>query len=56
MMKIFPYKDVEAKDAEGGSNKLSVRLLITEEIGAENFAMRLFEMEAGGNSPLHSHN
>lgn len=56
MMKIIPYKDVEAKDAEGGSNKLSLRLLITEEIGAENFAMRLFEMEAGGNSPLHSHN
>ena len=56
MMKIFPYTDVEAKDAEGGSNKLSVRWLITEEIGAENFAMRLFEMEAGGNSPLHSHN
>jgi quercetin dioxygenase-like cupin family protein len=24
-------------------------------MGAENFAMRLFEMEPGGYSPLHSH-
>ena len=54
-MKIFPYTDVEAKDAEGGSSKLKVRWLITKETGAENFAMRLFEMEAGGNSPFHSH-
>ena len=55
-MKVFPYTDVKAKDAEGGSKKLAVRWLITKEMGAENFAMRLFEMQAGGNSPLHSHN
>ena len=55
-MNIFHYTNVEAKDAKGGSTKLSVRWLITKETGAENFAMRLFEMEAGGNSPLHSHN
>lgn len=55
-MNIFHYTNVEAKDAQGGSNKLSVRWLITKETGAENFAMRLFEMEAGGNSPLHNHN
>jgi len=54
-MKIFPYTDVEAKDAECGSRKLNVRWLITKETGAKNFAMRLFEMEAGGHSPLHSH-
>lgn len=55
-MNIFHYTNVEAKDAQGGSNKLSVRWLITKETGAENFARRLFEMEAGGNSPLHNHN
>ena len=54
-LKIFHYTDVEAKDAEGGSSKLKIRWLITKETGAENFAMRLFEMEAGGHSPLHSH-
>jgi quercetin dioxygenase-like cupin family protein len=55
-MKTFHYTDVEAKDAGEGTSKLTVRWLISKEIGAENFAMRLFEMDAGGFSPLHSHN
>jgi len=54
-MKIFHYRDVEAKDAGEGTLELSVRWLITKEMGAENFAMRLFEMEPGGSSPLHIH-
>ena len=55
-LKILHHTDIEAKDAEGGSRKLKVRWLITKETGAKNFAMRLFEMDAGGNSPLHTHN
>jgi len=54
-MKIFHYQDVEAKEAEENASKLRVRWLITKETGAENFAMRLFEMETGGYSPFHSH-
>jgi len=54
-MKFFHYRDVEAKDAGEGTSKLNVRWLITKEMGAENFAMRLFEMEPGGSSPLHRH-
>ena len=54
-MKIFDYRDVEAEKAEEGASKLKVRWLITKEIGAENFAMRLFEMEPGGYSPYHQH-
>jgi len=54
-MKVFPYRDVEAKEAGEGSSKLTVRWLITKDIGAPNFAMRLFEMKPGGHSPLHSH-
>ena len=54
-MKILHYRDVEAKNAEEDSSKLRVRWLITTEMGAANFAMRLFEMEAGGHSPFHSH-
>jgi len=54
-MKIFHCQDVEAKDAEEDASKLRVRWLITKEVGAENFAMRLFEMETGGYSPFHSH-
>ncbi|MCJ7614712.1 hypothetical protein MUO71_08140 [Candidatus Bathyarchaeota archaeon] len=55
-MNIFNYTDVEAQYAEEGSTKLKVKWLITKETGAKNFAMRLFEMDAGGQSPLHSHN
>ncbi len=54
-MKIFHYRDVKAKHAEEGASKLRVRWLITKEMGAENFAMRLFEMEPRGYSPFHSH-
>jgi quercetin dioxygenase-like cupin family protein len=54
-MKVFPYQNVEAKNADEGASKLKVRWLITKEMGAPNFAMRLFEMEPKGNSPLHSH-
>ena len=54
-MKVIPYKDIEAKEADEGASKLKVRWLITKETGAPNFAMRLFEMEPGGFSPLHSH-
>jgi len=54
-MKIFHYQSVEAKNAEEGASKLKVRWLITKEMGAPNFAMRLFEMEPKGHSPFHSH-
>jgi quercetin dioxygenase-like cupin family protein len=54
-MKIFHYQDVKAKDVEEGASKSKVRWLITKEMGAENFAMRLFEIEPGGYSPFHSH-
>jgi quercetin dioxygenase-like cupin family protein len=54
-MKLFQYEDVVAEDAESGAEKLRVRWLITKKIGAENFAMRLFEMDPDGYSPFHDH-
>jgi len=54
-MRIFNYREVRAERAEEGSSKLTVRWLITKNNGAENFAMRLFEMEPGGYSPFHKH-
>ena len=54
-MKVFRYQSVEAKNADEGASKLKVRWLITKEMGAPNFAMRLFEMEPKGHSPFHSH-
>lgn len=54
-MKIIPYNGVEAKDAGEGTSKVTIRWLITKNIGAERFAMRYFEIEPGGYSPLHTH-
>jgi quercetin dioxygenase-like cupin family protein len=54
-MKVFQYKGIKAKDADEGASRLKVRWLITKETGAENFAMRLFEMKPKGYSPFHSH-
>ena len=55
-MKILNYKDmapsaVETEGAEG----VTIRWLIAKEDGAPNFAMRLFEIEPGGHTPLHTH-
>jgi len=54
-VKIFNYTGIEAKKAESCSSGVRVRWLITKEMGANNFAMRLFEIEPEGNSPLHTH-
>jgi quercetin dioxygenase-like cupin family protein len=54
-MKVFHYDTITAKDAGEGASKVTIRWLITKEIGAENFAMRLFEMDPSGYSPLHAH-
>jgi len=54
-MKIFSYKDVEAKEADDGAVGVKVRWLITKELGAPNFAMRRFEIAPRGSSPLHTH-
>ncbi len=55
-MKVFRYDSVKAEDvvAEGAS-KVKVRWLITKEMGAKNFAMRVFEVEPDGYTPLHKH-
>jgi quercetin dioxygenase-like cupin family protein len=44
-------EDVE----EAGAKGASVRWLISKQDGAENFAMRYFEVEPGGQTPEHSH-
>lgn len=54
-MKIFPWRSIEAQKAEEGAKGVTVRWLLNKDQGAENFYMRLFEMEPDGHSPLHSH-
>ena len=55
-MNVFRYDTVQAEDViVEGASRVKVRWLITKEMGAENFAMRIFEVEPDGYSPLHVH-
>jgi len=50
------YEEVSAKPVEReGFAHTRARYLITEEQGAKNFAMRLFEFDPGGHTSYHSH-
>ena len=54
--RVVHFSDVErSRVEESGSKGTWVRWLISWEHGAPNFAMRMFEVEPGGNTPLHSH-
>ena len=56
MAKVFHYDAVKLEDViMEGTSKTKVRWLITEEMGAKNFAMRIFEIEPNGHTPLHKH-
>jgi len=55
-MKVFNYKEIIAEEANmEGAKGVKVRWLISDKDKAPNFAMRLFEVEPGGHSPLHTH-
>ena len=54
-MLIRRYDEVEAEVAEQGAENTTVRWLISEKEGAPNFAMRLFEIDPEGYTPLHTH-
>lgn len=55
-MKVNSYQDVAQQPVEmEGSQGCSVRWLLGEKDGAPNFAMRQFEVAAGGFTPRHSH-
>lgn len=54
-MRIAHYTDTKAEKADEGASKVKVRWVISKEMGAPNFAMRVFEVEPGGYSPLHAH-
>ena len=41
--------------AEEGASGVTVRWLLAKSEGAPNFAMRLFEVQPGGSTPLHTH-
>ncbi len=55
-LKVMNSMDVKSENVttEGAVNT-KIRWLIAKEDGAENFFMRIFELERGGKTPLHSH-
>jgi len=55
-MKHVHHKEVKLeKPNEQGIKDVMVRWLISKKDGAENFAMRLFEIKPNGYTPLHQH-
>ncbi len=55
-MLVRHYTDVRQDRVEiEGAKGVRVRWLISEREGAPTFALREFEIEAGGHTPYHSH-
>ena len=52
-MYVKDYREVPVEP--GGSDGLTVRWVINASQGATNFAMRVFELEPGKESPFHQH-
>ena len=56
IVKHVHYTEVELEEPEEqGIKDVKVRWVISEKDGAENFAMRVFEIQPGGYTPLHQH-
>jgi quercetin dioxygenase-like cupin family protein len=55
-MKIEKSGNVSKSPVEvEGAKDVEIRWLISKDDGAENFAMRMFELQPGGFTPLHTH-
>ena len=55
-MKVEKSSNISINPVEmEGAKDVGIRWLISKEDGAENFAMRMFELEPGGHTPLHTH-
>jgi quercetin dioxygenase-like cupin family protein len=55
-MKIANLKEIVADPVEmDGAKDCRIQLAITARDGAPNFAMRVFEIAPGGQTPLHRH-
>ncbi len=55
-MKIAGSSSIKKSPVEiEGAKNVDIRWLISKDDGAENFAMRMFEIQPGGHTPLHTH-
>ncbi|MCL6472332.1 MAG: cupin domain-containing protein [Firmicutes bacterium] len=55
MFKINYTQITPTSVEEDGASGVSLRWVISEKEGAENFALRVFTVEPGGHTPLHTH-
>jgi quercetin dioxygenase-like cupin family protein len=54
-MIVRNYQQVDAEEAAEAEG-VTVRVVIGKEQGAPNFVMRVFDVEPGASTPLHTHN
>jgi quercetin dioxygenase-like cupin family protein len=54
-MVIKSYKQVSPTSYPGVSEGVQIREMITDQDGAPNFAMRVFDVQAGAGTPFHTH-
>lgn len=54
-MKKHNFHEINSEEVGKGCKDVSIRWLITKDMGAEHFAMRMFEVAPEGYTPLHSH-
>lgn len=54
-MRKVHFEEVDAEEVGQGCKGVNIRWLITKDIGAKRFAMRMFDVEPEGHTPLHSH-
>jgi len=55
-MKVVPYWEVAAETMDDPeASGTTMRWVISQKDGAENFAMRVVEISPGGHTPLHRH-
>ena len=55
-MKIEKSSNISKKPVNvEGAKDVAIRWLISKADGAENFEMRMFELQPGGFTPLHTH-
>jgi quercetin dioxygenase-like cupin family protein len=55
-MKVSNYRDTQLqKVEEEGAQGVAVRWVISKDDGAQNFFMRVFDVQPGGHTPYHRH-
>ena len=55
-MKIEKSSNVTKSSVKvDGAEGVEIRWLISKDDGAKNFSMRMFEIQPGGHTPLHTH-